>query len=80
MTQPVIDWSGHDKYSEHTNTCRCGAVFRSHAKFVMDKCRMVTRKPCPACGRDDDLSRCESDSEVETLRAGDVAELPEPPK
>jgi len=63
-----IDWSAHDKYSENTCYCRCESVFRSHAKAVFEPtARIVSRKPCPSCGRTDDLRKIESDSELVTL-------------
>lgn len=65
-----IDWSPFDKYSEDTCTCRCGATFRSHAKSVLDgeTLRLRSRKPCPACGRDDNLGRICADPEYMTIR------------
>ena len=64
----MIDWSVFDKFSESTCACNCGAEFRSHAKSVFDPAaRIVSRKPCPSCGRNDDLRRVASDTEVYAL-------------
>jgi hypothetical protein len=63
-----IDWSSFDRFSESTCFCRCGQTFRSHAKLVTAASkltmRLVTRKPCPSCGKDDDCKRVEDDPEV----------------
>ena len=61
----VIDWSAHDKYSENTIECRCGAIYRSHSKAVLGPpIRIVTRKPCPSCGESDgNARRASSDPE-----------------
>jgi hypothetical protein len=64
----VIDWSAFDQYPENTCTCECGAVFRSHSRFVMTSRSLVSRKPCPACGHGDHIRRASSDVEVMTLR------------
>jgi hypothetical protein len=47
----VIDWTVFDQYPENTIECRCGAVYRSHAKMAESGGRLVlySRKPCPAC-------------------------------
>lgn len=66
-----VDWTNHDRYAENTCHCRCGAVFRSHSKFVMDPPHIEARKPCPACGRTDDLRKAESDPEPMFVRRGD---------
>lgn len=67
----VIDWTVFDKYSEDTCYCGCGAVFRSHGKFVnKPKCGLVTRKPCPACGKNDDICRLSADPETFTIKGG----------
>ena len=44
-----IDWAPFDKDTENECECMCGAVFRSHSKFVAAD-GIVSRKPCPACG------------------------------
>ena len=47
---PPIDWRSHDQFSEHSLTCVCGAVFRSHSKAVMldGGWSIQSRKACPA--------------------------------
>lgn len=50
--------------AEDTCYCRCGKVFRSHAKYVMSAARMVTRKECPSCGKNNNCWRVASDSET----------------
>jgi hypothetical protein len=68
----LIDWRPFDKFPENTNTCRCGAVFRSHAKTVFDSDKktfvLLSRKACPACGSRKDVIRSASDPEAMTLR------------
>ena len=48
----VIDWSKLDDLSESTVDCTCGQRYRTHARAWLDSgvVRIVTRKPCPACG------------------------------
>ena len=58
----MIDWSSSDKYPEDTCSCRCGNVYRSHAKYTKEQ-GLVSRKPCADCGKDNDLRRVESDPE-----------------
>ena len=49
---PAIDWSGSDKYSEHSCVCDCGGRWQTHIKAVNvdGQLRLVARKPCPECG------------------------------
>lgn len=47
--------------------CWCGAEYRSHAIFDKDAKRMVARKPCPQCGKDDNFRKISSDPETMTL-------------
>lgn len=58
-----INWSVFNNDPENNCYCRCGAIFRSHAKFVGVLGKMVARKPCPACGKNDDMQRVSSDPE-----------------
>lgn len=58
-----IDWSEFTG-AEDTCRCRCGKIFRSHAKFVMAAKGMITEKPCPHCGKNNDCRRVTSDPEV----------------
>lgn len=66
---PTIDWSRHDKFPEGWCSCRCGLSFMSHNKSVAegDTIRTYTRKPCPACGRDDDCYQFSSPPESYTI-------------
>lgn len=63
-----IDWSIFDKYPEDTCDCRCGKVFRTHSKFVAELSRVITRKPCPDCGKNDNFRKISSDPEKWTLK------------
>jgi len=70
----IIDWSkwDRDRTPEMNCTCRCVfarlkdgdeiPTFRSHAKFVANV-GMLSRKPCPDCGRNDNLRSIGSDRE-----------------
>jgi hypothetical protein len=67
------DWSVFDGAPESTCTCRCVyaalkdgdeiPTFRSHAKYVGALGALRSRKPCPACGRTDNLRSVSSDLE-----------------
>lgn len=59
-----IDWSPFDRLPEMTCYCRCGAVFRSHAKVALNVPGLVTRLACPACDKDNDCRRVSSDPET----------------
>jgi hypothetical protein len=61
----MIDWTPFDKYPKSTCTCRCGVRFRSHGKAVFENnsVALVSRDPCPACGKTDDLTGISSDPE-----------------
>jgi len=66
-----IDWSVFDTHPEMTCDCRCGAVFRSHAKVVtIPAVRLVTRRPCPNCRKHGDVRRASSDPEKFTIGGG----------
>ena len=69
-----IDWSGFN-WPEDECECCCGALFRSHTKWVTNR-GVVSRKPCPACGRDDNYRRVTSEPELVTLAV--EGPLPEP--
>lgn len=63
-----IDWSAFDKFPQDTCYCRCGTAFRSHGKFVMAPSPgIVSREPCPSCGKTDDIAKVSSDPELYTL-------------
>ena len=59
-TVPMIDWGPVDRVGvpEDEITCRCGAVYASHATIALapppDEHHLilvaVSRRPCPACG------------------------------
>lgn len=68
MSTP-FDWSKFDTFPESTCYCRCGAVFRSHGRAAMTPPppHAVSRKPCPKCGKSDDITRIQSDPESMTL-------------
>lgn len=48
-----IDWSVFEGMSKTTCHCRCGTVYSSHAKGigVKGEFQMITKTPCPACGK-----------------------------
>ena len=64
-----IDWSKFKDFSEHTCECRCGVVYRSHAKgTVEDGWKMTTQKPCPGCGETvNNCRKYECDTEIVTI-------------
>ncbi len=62
----AFDWSPFDKYSHNTCYCRCGTVFRAHSRFFKDY-GLVTRTPCPGCGKNSDVRRASSDPETFTI-------------
>lgn len=55
------DWA---KISEATCHCRCGEVFRSKAQIDMSKRKSVCEKPCPKCGKADDVWKVSGDPET----------------
>jgi len=65
-----IDWSGFDKYEESVCDCRCGTSFLSHDKLIKDgdRLKIVTRKPCPSCGRNDDIRAVHGPTEVWSVK------------
>jgi hypothetical protein len=68
--KPTPDWSEMDRFGKSTCYCRCETVFRSQAKVAFDasgKPWLLTRTPCPACGRDDACRRVSSDPETMTI-------------
>ena len=68
-----IDWSKFDGTSESNCTCRCVfarlkdgdeiPTFRSHAMFFLPS-GLRSRKPCPDCGRTDNLHSVSTDREL----------------
>lgn len=68
MDEREIDWSGFT-FSGDICYCRCGGIFRSHAKaFYAEGRLLVTRKPCPSCNQNDNCCRIESEPETFTIR------------
>jgi len=67
MNTPDIDWSKHDPYPEHTLTCGCGQVFRSHCKTVPGV-GIVSRRTCPGCDGHNRIVRASSDPETMTIK------------
>ena len=64
----MIDWTKHDQYPEMTCYCKCGAVYRSHTKFIIVlNPHTESRKPCPRCGSTSDVIRACSDPEKQTI-------------
>lgn len=58
ITHEDIDWTIYNKFLEDTVTCRCLMRFRTHTQFKGSRSGLchgaiVTRKPCPGCGRHD---------------------------
>ncbi len=64
--EPPIDWTPFDKYPEDTARCGCGAVFRSHGKFVVG-IGLVTRKTCPGCNSVRSIVSLHGDPETMTI-------------
>ncbi len=60
-----IDWSPFDGDPESDCTCGCGQHFRSHVKAFYGGGHRVaySRKPCPRCGRNDNVKGMRSDWE-----------------
>lgn len=65
----AINWAPCDGYPEDTCRCRCGAIFRSHVKALNGPkgFMMMSRKPCPACGRRDYLKEARGEPEQWTI-------------
>jgi len=69
-----IDWTIFDGQPEDTCTCKCGRIFRSHSKIDMQRFKLISRKPCPACGKADNLFKASSDPESFGIGAPDVGQ------
>ena len=66
IEQEQVDFSAfeHESISQ-TMYCRCNAIYRSHGKLVMEsKPHYVTQKPCPGCGRNNDIRSVSNDPEL----------------
>lgn len=73
-----INWSLHYKYPRDSITCRCGAVYRSHAKGISRNgtFTVATELPCPGCGSDiDHVRAASSEPERVTITARDAQEF-----
>jgi hypothetical protein len=66
----TVDWSKFTDPPCTTVTCRCGYVFRSHAKTVKVDGRWiaVSKEPCIQCGRSDNIWKVSTDPESFTIR------------
>lgn len=64
-----IDWSQFGDNVTTTCYCRCGGIYRSHAKTVKHhgSWKGCSQLPCPKCGKHDDLFRVSQDPESVTL-------------
>lgn len=67
-SDPKINWEPLDEFPEHLCLCHCGVNFYSHAKYCLTvrPYGLFSRKPCPGCGRKDNLrgARVRLDSQV----------------
>ncbi len=52
--KPEIDWGKLAAWGPNEIECRCGQVYMSLSKSVIEAGRFVTytRRPCPGCGED----------------------------
>jgi len=64
-----IDWSEFIG-SEDTCYCRCGRDYRSHTKYVGTLNKMITKKDCPGCTKNNDCWRVVSDPETFEVKGG----------
>lgn len=69
------DWANVLKYPPSEITCRCGALFHSHAMFDGDTGRMVLREPCPGCGKADTFRKISSPPELIRLGPEDIEHI-----
>jgi hypothetical protein len=54
----VINWTPYDTLAPDTIFCRCGEMFWSHTQFSAARVgqshhKIISRKPCPRCGKND---------------------------
>lgn len=63
MYEGEINWSKFTGPKDEC-LCRCGAIFHSHTKWVLDADRVVSQDPCPRCGQNDNLQRVSSPPEI----------------
>lgn len=71
---PLKGWNELREHRESNCDCRCGATFRSLAQvdYEADPVKFVSERPCPQCGRTDDLRAIRSDPERFGVGPGDV--------
>ncbi len=66
----TLGWEIFDGDPESDCHCKCGEVFFSHVKAIYDsgsgKRRLVSRKPCPSCGKDNALRRAVDPGRVDS--------------
>ncbi len=73
-----IDWSIFCHGDEAQVSCRCGGRYSSYVKGIWvaeDEYKMHSQRPCPNCGKDDDIYRAASEPESFTVTAADVGEI-----
>lgn len=70
-----VDWTPFKQWSLSTNYCRCGAVYHAYYKVrrLENKGYVgVTDRPCPACGRYDNVRRSSTEPEAFSIGKTDV--------
>jgi len=69
MTDYGIDWTGHSDYPPDHCECKCGGRWDSHTKTIIHKGKMVivTEKPCPKCGKNDEIRAVRGDWEQQII-------------
>lgn len=68
-----IDWAKFTG-SEDTCHCRCGKIFRSHAKYVTTAKGIITRRQCPFCRKDNNCWQVSSDPEVVEIQSLNIVD------
>jgi len=63
-----FDWDAFDDFPENEVECSCETVFRSYSRWTFPV-GIVSRKPCPSCGRSEGHRASRSD--VEALEIGE---------
>ncbi len=55
-----------EKHEDQTLYCFCDSVWRGKARIEIEgqNMRLVTEKPCPGCGKCDNLRKASSDPET----------------
>ena len=68
-----IDWDKLAPFGPNEIECRCGQIYMSLSKSVVEAGRFVTytRRPCPGCGADHGHAvRVSSGPEYQIIRGG----------